>query len=148
MHWSFGKAIAAGLTLIPIVTLAFLAEAHAHDWRRPDLDKWYSGLRNPRSSSSVVRNVGCCSKDDCHETEAEMRGNDWWARLGLPVTRPDGNHDWDLQNWVKVPTETVLLNQSNPTGNAVICHAVNRATGGGRIDPGATVFCFIPPAES
>jgi hypothetical protein len=148
MYWSFRKAVAVfGLTLMAIVVLACLTKAHAHDWRRPDLDAWYSGLRNPRSSSSAVRNVGCCSKDDCHETEADMRGNDWWARLGM-------RHglDWELADWVKVPAEAILLNQTNPTGNAVICHSVTLSdpTGNGtRGDAAAaTVFCFIPPAES
>ena len=132
------------------ITLAWLwsSAAHAHDWKRPDLDQWYGSLRNPKSNYHVIRDIGCCSKDDCHTTEAEMRGNDWWARLGRPMTAANGQHDWDLQGWVKVPVEAVLLHQDNPTASAVICHSVNLARGGD-IDPAATtVYCFIPPTES
>ena len=120
----------------------------AHDWKRPDLNAWYSSLKNPRASSRVVRDIGCCSKDDCHETEAQMRGNDWWARLGNQH-RVKGGIDWELADWVKVPAEAVLLHQTNPTGSPVICHSVTLTDGGRRIDPRAsTVFCFVPPSES
>jgi hypothetical protein len=128
--------------------LLWCTPALGHDWKRPDLDAWYGSLKNPRASSGVVRDIGCCSKEDCHETEAEMRGNDWWARLGSQH-RVKAGIDWELADWVKVPAEAVLLHQTNPTGSAVICHSVTLTDGGRRIDPAAsTVFCFVPPSES
>lgn len=144
-----GVAIVAAIIFgLGFALMSGVPPAHGHDWKRPDLDAWYGSLKNPHASSRVVRDIGCCSKDDCHETAAEMRGNDWWARLGRPVTLANGQRDWEPQDWVKVPAEAVLLHQDNPTGSAVICHSVNLARGGG-IDPAATtVFCFIPPTES
>lgn len=124
--------------------MAWIDRAHAHDWQKPNLDGWYSSLRRPGMDPNF--NFSCCSKSDCHETEAEMRGGDWWARLGRQKT-VEGGLDWELQDWIKVPAEVVLQHQSNPTGNAVICHSMV-------LDPAmhvsqqSTVYCFVPPTES
>lgn len=132
------------LRAVAILALLWATVANGHDWRRPDLDGWYGSLRNPHSSSHVIRDVGCCSKDDCHETEAEMRGNDWWARLGTRKV----SGDWDLGEWVQVPEEAILFNQSNPTGTAVMCHSMSIDLAGHVTKDRNTVFCFIPPTES
>ncbi len=133
-------AVAAGSLLL---SLLLVPSVSAHDYKRPDLDHWYGGLRNPRSSNSAVRSVGCCSKTDCHETQAAMRGNEWWARLAVR-----NGVDWDPGPWVRVPEDAILPNQNNPTGSAVICHSMSRGVDG-NIDPASnTVFCFIRPTES
>jgi hypothetical protein len=149
MMYSFRKATAVfWLALVAFTALTYLVKAYAHDWKRPDLDAWYGSLKNPRSGSHAVQSLGCCSKNDCHETEAEIRGTEWWARLGIKR-----GLEWEAADWVKVPTEAILLNQSNPTASAVICHSSNFASGpyghGLTIDPKATsVWCFVPPTES
>ena len=77
MYRPFRKTIAVfWLALLAVAALAYLAKAYAHDWKRPDLDAWYGSLRNPRSGSLAVQSLGCCSKNDCHETEAEIRGTE------------------------------------------------------------------------
>jgi hypothetical protein len=48
-----------------------------HDYKRPDLNDWYAGLHRKGLS------FGCCSKEDCHPTEAELRDGVWWARIGI-----------------------------------------------------------------
>ena len=120
--------------------------AHAHDWKRPDLDAWYGSLHRP-NMNSFGGFTGCCGVTDCHETEAEMRGNDWWARLGKQIRLANGKLDWELQDWVKVPSHVVLQRQDNPTGNAVICHSVNLEMGG-TVAADSQIYCFIPPTES
>jgi hypothetical protein len=112
------------------------ASTSAHDWRHSELDSWYANLKKPTGFQ-------CCSRTDCHTTEAELRGGDWWARLG--IRRPDG--DWDLMNWVKVPPQAVLQQHDNPTGEAVICHSLNWA-GNDFTPSGIMVWCFVPPSES
>lgn len=121
--------------------------AFAHDWKHPNYDQWYGSLQRPNVGNAFGGGQTCCSKTDCHETEAEIRGTDWWARLGLPHTRDDGGTDWDLADWVQVPADKVLPNTSNPTGNAVICHSIDRLMSGG-INPQASIWCFIPASES
>jgi hypothetical protein len=64
-----------------IYALALGVSAHAHDWRKPDLDGWYDSLHRHGFGA-------CCSKDDCHETGAEIRGNDWWRASAGPRVRP------------------------------------------------------------
>lgn len=141
--------IVCALSAVMIAIFAGLTRAHGHDWKRPDLDNWYGSLKNPHASSNVVRDVGCCSKDDCHETEAEMRGNEWWARLGTRVRTADGqNLEWKPGPWVKVPPEAVLEQHDNPTGNAVICHSMVISMDGEIKPETSTVFCFIRPTES
>ena len=121
--------------------------AQAHDRRRPDLDEWFGQLRRPGVDPNGPSGlVSCCSRTDCHATDAELRGDDWWARIGVL----NDNGDWDLQDWVKVPAEAVLQHHDNPAGEGVICHSP--ATGidavGRTLDAAAvTIWCFIPPTQ-
>lgn len=115
--------------------------AFAHDGQH---DSWYESLQRPHPPG-YVGPITCCSRTDCHETEAEIRGSQWWARLGL--RQDDGT--WALGAWVPVPATSVLLAHDNPTGSAVICHDIVWAPSGHQIDPAATsVWCFVPPAET
>jgi hypothetical protein len=115
----------------------------AHDVHRPDLDGWYESLRRPNAAPWGV--TSCCSIRDCHQTEAERRGSDWWARLGLPVYvgRQDVPDHWNLGPWVRVPAE-IILKHNNPTGDAVICHQVANGMDG-QIDPTSVIWCFVLP---
>lgn len=130
-----------------IAVLATSQAAFSHDAREPSLDQWYGSLVRPGVKAPFF--TSCCSKTDCHTTEAELRGDDWWARVGIRM--PNG--DWDLRDWVKVPTNVVLLNKGNPTGEGVICHS--QAWGmslPGQQQPfnaaGVTIWCFVPQTES
>jgi hypothetical protein len=119
----------------------------AHDAKRPELDSWYRGLKNPNFNSAVVRG-GCCSRRDCHETEADLRDGHWWARVGKahieygeqkPASETEDPLDlvyydvtWELTEWKEVPPEAVLKT-SNPTGSPVICHSTRYE-----------IWCFVP----
>jgi hypothetical protein len=85
-----GIAIAAALALPWVL----LGRVYAHDYKRPELDGWYESLHRPRSNP--FQTGSCCSKQDCHTTEAELRNGQWWARLGKPIDRSDGGRDWEL----------------------------------------------------
>lgn len=152
---SMRDIIAALLAFIAVVALGAIlvgmmhSRAFGHDWKRPELDQWYGSLQRPGVlGSSPYGTVSCCSKEDCHETEAELRGNDWWARLGHKIKVAEGQYDWELQDWVKVPAQAVMQKQPNPTGNAVICHQVNLMGGGTQVNPQSPIWCFVPPTES
>jgi hypothetical protein len=122
--------------LIFLLGLLLTQPCMAHDTRHPEFDSWYRGLRNPNFKSGVVRD--CCSDKDCHETEADLRNGQWWARLGKPhfeygelKSSSDSQHPldlvyydvtWELTEWKKVPTEAILKT-SNPTGSPVVCHS-------------------------
>ena len=90
----------------------------------------------------------CCSKVDCHTTQAEIRGSEWWARLGHHK-----DNDWELTEWVRIPKLSIISGHDNPTGEAVICHdnvGTIDATGH-KYHPNpesVIVFCFVPPDES
>jgi hypothetical protein len=128
-----------------IASLTVATAAVAHDWHHPELDNWYSGLRRPNIGHSQLGFTSCCSKTDCHTTEAQLRENDWWARVGVRKT----NGDWELRDWVKVPTDVVLQQQDNPTGEGVICHSTSWAMDGRSLDPKSiAIWCFVPPSES
>ena len=151
IRWAvLGTAIVAALVLALLA--AMLRGASAHDWKRPDLDGWYGSLRNPHSSSSTIKSIGCCSKDDCHETQAEQRGADWWAKLGHRTHNKDDQIEWVLDSWAKVPAEAILEKQDNPTGSAVVCQenslVYDRSGAGTRPNPDAKIWCFIRPIES
>lgn len=143
------KSLFVALLLTLVLFCAVSGLSGAHDQKRPDLDLWYGNLKRPRVSPQQPYDMpSCCSKTDCHTTEAEFRGEDWWARVG--VMRPNG--DWDLRDWVKVPKEAVLQQHDNPTGEGVICHSVawvNNKDGTQTLNTQwVAVWCFVPPTES
>jgi hypothetical protein len=116
--------------------------AYGHDWRRPDLDAWYGSLSRPGLAS-------CCSKNDCHATEAELRSDGrWWARLGMPVRSSNGRLDWVLVDWVPIDEHLIVRGPDgkpipNAAGEPVICHNIVW-TIGGEIDVEQTsILCFV-----
>ena len=118
-----------------------VSTAHAHDWKRPDLNAWYEGLR-ATGRGVLGRGVSCCSKQDCHTTEAEIRNGQWWARFGTPRN----GQDWDLGEWTRVPDEVIVRGPNgnpvpNEAGEAVICHSL------GVTAAASTIFCFVPPDQ-
>ena len=122
----------------------------AHDSKHPEFDSWYKGLKNPNFKSAVIRDLGCCSARDCHETEADIRNGRWWARVGKlhtkylgpkPATEAQHAFDyyeeisWELTEWMEVPAEAILK-IPNPTGGPVICHSTYDE-----------IWCFVPDNE-
>jgi hypothetical protein len=121
------------------------SQAYGHDWKRPDLDNWYTRLHRLNNS------IPCCSKQDCHTTEAELRDGVWWARIGKPIDH--GEHrDWELGDYVRIPDEVIVRDERgmpvpNPEGEAVICHDTSWLRGEITTN-GTVVFCFVPGTES
>lgn len=145
--FGIGILIALILTTMFFVLSAITAHpAHAHDWKRPDLDGWYSGLQ-ATGKGVLASGASCCSKSDCHTTEAEIRNGEWWARLGVPRQ----GDEWELGPWAKVPPEIIVRGPNgnpvpNQAGEAVICHS--RTMIGNQIVPQSPIFCFVPPNET
>jgi hypothetical protein len=126
--------------------------ASAHDWKRSDLDGWYSGLMRPHVQGSWAGGTSCCSKQDCHTTEAEVRNGKWWARLGKPLDHDGGERDWELEDWKQIPDDAIVRGANgnpvaNQAGEAVICHPT--VWKNGKVDVENTiVFCFVPPDQT
>jgi len=133
------------LPLSACLVLTSASLANAHDYKRPELDGWYGALKRPGTAGSFTGALSCCSKTDCHTTEAELRGDFWWARLGVPTKEGD----WELRDWVRISPVAVLERHDNPTGESVICHDLAWKVGGNDLDPADTkVWCFIPGSET
>jgi hypothetical protein len=132
------------LTILACFLLAlYTFRAHSHDRRRPDLDAWYGSLSRPGL-------VSCCSKNDCHVTEAELRSDGrWWARLGRPVRSSNGRVDWALIDWVPIDEHLIVKGVDgrpipNEAGEPVICHNIIWKIGGTEIDvEQINIFCFV-----
>lgn len=134
--------------LATAVALCLCAPAFAHDHVNPNFDSWYQSLQRPDTAGNSQGYFGggilsCCNKSDCHETEAEIRDNDWWARL--VVRDSDGSET--KRDWVRVPPEKIIRNKANPTGSPVICHTL--AWNGTTLAPtNVTIYCFVPSFET
>ena len=132
------------LTILACFLLAlYTFRAHSHDRRRPDLDAWYGSLSRPGL-------VSCCSKNDCHVTEAELQSDGrWWARLGRPVRSSNGRVDWALIDWVPIDEHLIVRGVDdrpipNEAGEPVICHNIIWKIGGSEIDvEQINIFCFV-----
>jgi hypothetical protein len=120
--------------LIACMAFCLPLPCHAHDSNHPEFNQWYKQLRKPNIHSKVM---GCCSVRDCHETEAEIRGNQWWARVGrLRIENAlVGTVIWTLTEWRPVP-DYAVLRVANPTGSPVICHSEIYE-----------IWCFVPDNE-
>jgi hypothetical protein len=113
-----------GPLVVALVVLARIVAAYAHDHKQPGLDAWYAGLKRDGDG------FPCCNITDCHRTEAEIRDDRWWARIGKPL----GDGEWELGEWRPVPEETILKGKTNMAGEPVICHGLDR-----------TIYCFVEP---
>ena len=137
-----------------------ITPANAHDYKDRSLDQWYESLHRPGvgAGGGYGATASCCSKTDCHKTDAQLRQGEWWARIGKPIDKPGGERDWELADWVKVPDHLIVrgpngLPVRNEAGEAVICHPTvwkaNNHNDPGALDPEhTTIFCFVPPFET
>lgn len=129
--------------LFLILALLLPSAAWAHDPSHPEFDGFYQNLHKPKANFGGT--ISCCAKIHCHETDAEIRFGEWWARIGKPL----GEGKWEMKDWIKVPPEAILTGQTNPTGQGVICHDIAWSANTNEIDTHSTViFCFVPPSES
>ena len=82
----------------------------------PALRPWFESLKRPGSGAS------CCSIADCRPVSYRLSADGYEALVG--------------SIWISVPKNTVLRNQYNPLGRAVLCRS-----------PVGTIFCFVPGPE-
>ncbi len=151
-----GIRCALGIIIVLLVIVGLFGliagcvyKAYAHDHHRPDLNTWYNSL----TTNGGEGGSSCCNMHDCHLTVAEIRGEDWWAKVGYPIWEGDGGDgdttqvvDWVLTEFVKVPKEAILK-RDNLVGTSVICHApLARNTDGVTYDSrGVLIRCFLLP---
>ena len=134
-----------------IVTFCLAFPAASHEREHPELNAWYEGLRRPHG-------LPCCSRRDCHRTDAELRQDGWYARLGVPVYS-EANNGQEVPQWRLIDppihiSENLIVKDSrgrpvsNPEGEAVICHDATLINGKADVNPTSTVvWCFVPPGE-
>jgi hypothetical protein len=118
--------MSASLLLIAAFVAGGALSAHARDDGRysdvpQNIHDWFNALENRQLG------ISCCKKADCARTEARIRGGKWEAKA------PDGS-------WIAVPRESVVLDQGNPTGEAILC-SYREEDGWG---VGWGVLCFVP----
>jgi hypothetical protein len=103
--------------LLAILLIVGLSYAHAHDAKRPDLDKWFDGLTSAGS--------GLC----CHEREAkELDDSDWDMKDAHYRVRLNGG-------WIDVP-EVAVVKEKNLVGRALVWVYAHGGT--------LTIRCFLP----
>jgi len=113
-----------GLLLVVAFSVFFLVlRANAHDPARPELDKWFEGLR-----SSAAGGL-CCSGSEA----AGLANNDWESK--------DGKYRvFVFGQWVDVPPNAVV-NVPNLDGRTLVW-----ATKG--VMNNTIIRCFLPAAMS
>lgn len=80
---------------------------------------WFKSLKQPGTG------VSCCDISDCHRSDAQWRGNQWWTVI--------------QGRWTPVPPEKELSNKPSIDGDAYVCSSQY---------PSSTpyIYCFVPPA--
>lgn len=99
------------------LALALLLALAGNAWSQDIMDRgaWFESLKQPTTGMS------CCSIADCRATQAEWRGNRWYAIV--------------MGDWVPIPDDRVLHDKPSIDGDAYVCHG-----------PGGTIYCFVPPS--
>lgn len=104
------------VSLFAATLLGTLLPAHAED-----RGSWFKKLMRPDTGTS------CCDIADCHRTDADWRGGQWWAVV--------------QGQWTPVPPEKELRNKTSIDGDAYICSSQHPSST-------VTIYCFVPPIMS
>lgn len=92
--------------------------AHGHDYKRPDLNNWFMGLRSPGHGP-------CCDGSEAHH----LAGVDWETK--------DGHYRVRLDNkWYDVPDDA-LVDGPNLEGEALVWPFK-------KVDGDIYIRCFMP----
>jgi hypothetical protein len=104
--------------------LSFAAFPAPPDGSDQSLAPWFKSLRQPGS------NAFCCALSDCRRVQTRLTPQGYEAfidRRTFGSTAPD--------NWVPIPSHTILRNVDNPTGESIACWATGR------------ILCFVHSSE-
>ncbi len=98
------------------------------DKMTPDQQKrtkdWFRGVKAPSG-------VPCCNMADGHPTLEDWRGqNEYWVPNPLHV------QNQFTSEWIQVPSEAVIHDAGNPTGEAIVWYVIQ--------GEGVFIRCFIP----
>jgi hypothetical protein len=103
-----------GLTVAcVIISTATLADGQVQA-QTQDRSVWFKSLKQPQSGFS------CCDVADCHRTDADWHGGQWWAIVA--------------GRWTPIPHDKELDKQSLD-GDAYVCSS-----------PSGMVYCFVKPS--
>lgn len=117
------SATFAGLALCALVAATSQMQAFdngQYEGIDPKTRAWFESVRSPHG-------VPCCSMADGHHTDYDARpDNHYW----VPI---EGE-------WRQVPTEAIVNNAGNPTGDAIVWYVKQ---------DGVTIYirCFVRPSE-
>lgn len=112
-------------SLQPLASLLLLGVVLGNDARATDQGQYTNVPDNIRAWFKSVRSsrgIPCCDIADGHRTDYDMRQSAYW----VPI---DGN-------WMQVPTEAVIANAENPTGDAVVWYS--------KYGDHVVIRCFVP----
>jgi hypothetical protein len=107
------------LTIITLSSIPFAAVAFDNGQYNDvpaNVRTWFRNVHSPQG-------VPCCDIADGHRTDFEMRSDGYW----VPI---EGE-------WRHVPSEAIVQNAGNPTGEAVVWYV---SQGGGKY----FIRCFVP----
>ena len=103
----------AGLLALPTSAIAIDNGQYSHVPQ--EIRDWFKSVKSRNG-------VACCDISDGHRTEYDMRDSQYW----VPI---DGT-------WMRVPPDAVILNTSNPVGDAVVWYATYQNK--------TFIRCFVP----
>lgn len=117
---------AIGAVGVMIVLILLVSPAKAHDPDHPELDQWYSNIKQPDSG------ISCCGPSDAYWCNEGAKGSQVICTI-------DDNRDNAKLGRKPVPNGTVVeipqhkINKDpNPTGRAVVW-----------LSPNGFVWCFV-----
>lgn len=111
------------VALLVALTSTFGSTAQAGE-----LGAWFRSLRMPGT------NLSCCGLGDCHRTDADWRGGQWWAIV-------DGM-------WRAVPPSKVLTKPFSIDGAAYVCNGSPTFDIPGLEKARPPIYCFVPPSRA
>jgi hypothetical protein len=115
MSWRIGLAALIAATPVFVCTPVLAHDNGEYGNVPPHVRAWFRNVKSPTG-------IPCCDIADGHPTEYDMRENKYW----VPING----------EWMPVPSEAVVSNEGNPTGDAVVWYSIYNGS--------VYIRCFVP----
>jgi hypothetical protein len=129
--WTPFRVVLFVLSIINILFLLQVKAVKAHDHEHPELDAWFSELRQPDNE-----NLSCCGEKDSYWCD-EYFAKDGKAFCRITDDRViEGRPPVPVGTVIAIPDHKLKHDRGNPTGHAIVFGTM---LGGGEF----YVYCFV-----
>ncbi len=137
------QRILALLFLVLFFVACLGLAVYAHDPDHPDLDNWYSTLKQPDNPT-----MSCCGEADAYwcDDEHVIAGKNYCAITDDRDDKSVGSNHMarahiPMGTLIEIPDKKIKFDQGNPTGHSIVFAYVPSPINGGYKN--ISVYCYV-----